>query len=116
MAVTRSQANTILGKVVRRIAKDFCDEQPDVLNLVIRVMINEAKQIGTPKANNTMKAVARELYMDCHNNIDPVGVHGFRHWILDTLTDTTRIGANAYDDGLDVSTDDAFDAEPGDIN
>ena len=104
---TRTQVNTLAGRSARR----MCLLYPRARQVFIRVLVSEAKAIGTPTARRTAIGLLREMYTDIYGE-DPVGKREFRKWVQGSLTPQP---AGANEPVNDVSLDDGFDATAEDI-
>lgn len=102
MAITTAQRNS----GYRQLMLLTCTAYPTQVAKIARLAVKEIKN-GNATQKEIGKAVLREMYQAA-TGVDPVGVHSFKHWLMDAL------GADEVDDS--VSTADAFEAEAITVN
>ena len=113
---TRTQVNTLAGRAARRLCSTYWHTNNlRSVTTLIRVMVSEAKIIGTPQARRTLMAFLREVYIDIFGE-DPVSKREFIHWLRRSLQPAQPDNLHIKGDPIkNVSLDDSFDANAEDI-
>lgn len=92
MAITTAQRNA----GYRQLCLSLSANRPDRVAKLFRVILLAVKDGATNTEKEIAKAVARELYQAAFG-IDPVGNHGFKHFLRIAIQDTDNGKEN---DGL----------------